>query len=61
MPETPSKLPDFVSWPSFPFEGDLKIKPLEPAAETEPPREGEDASECVAHSPKRISARRGAT
>jgi len=48
VPETPSRLPDFVSWPSFPFEGDLKIKPLEPVAETEPPREGEDASECVA-------------
>jgi diadenosine tetraphosphate (Ap4A) HIT family hydrolase len=48
VPDTPSKLPDFVSWPSFPFEGDLKIKPLEPVAETEPPREGEDAGECVA-------------
>jgi diadenosine tetraphosphate (Ap4A) HIT family hydrolase len=48
VPDIPSKLPDFVSWPSFPFEGDLKIKPLDPVAETEPPRDGEDASECVA-------------
>jgi hypothetical protein len=48
VPETPGKLPDFVAWPSFPFEGDLKIKPLEPVAQTEPPRDGEDAGECAA-------------
>jgi len=48
VPETPGKLPDFVAWPSFPFEGDLRIKPLEPVAETEPSREGEDAGECAA-------------
>ena len=48
MPETPSRFPDFVSWPSFPLEGDLRLKPLEPVADAEPPREGEDASDCVA-------------
>jgi hypothetical protein len=48
VPETPGKLPDFVAWPSFPFEGDLKIKPLEPVAPTEPSRDGEDAGECAA-------------
>jgi hypothetical protein len=48
VPEIPSKLPDFVSWPSFPFEGDLRVKPLEPIADTEPPRQGEEASSCVA-------------
>jgi hypothetical protein len=48
VPDTPRKLPDFVSWPSFPFEGDLRIKPLEPVAETEPARQGEDVSTCVA-------------
>ena len=48
MPDTPSKLPDFVSWPSFPFEGDLRVKPLEPLSDTEPARQGEEASGCVA-------------
>ena len=48
MPDTPSKLPDFVSWPSFPFEGELRVKPLEPISDTEPPRQGEDASNCLA-------------
>lgn len=48
MPDTPSKLPDFVSWPSFPFEGELRVKPLEPISDTEPPRQGEDASACLA-------------
>ena len=48
MPDTPSKLPDFVSWPSFPFEGDLRLKPLEPVADSEPPRQGEDINACVA-------------
>src|SRR2546430_9796643 len=48
VPDTPSRFPDFVSWPSFPFEGDLRLKPLEPVADAEPPREGEDASDCVA-------------
>src|SRR5256886_14222974 len=48
VPDTPSKLPDFVSWPSFPFEGDLRVKPLEPIADTEPPRQGEEASSCAA-------------
>jgi hypothetical protein len=48
VPETPSRLPEFVSWPSFPFEGDLRVKPLEPVAETEPARQGEDVTTCVA-------------
>jgi hypothetical protein len=47
VPDTP-ELPDFVSWPSFPFEGDLRVKPLEPPADNEPPRQGEDAGECLA-------------
>ncbi len=48
MPDTPANLPDFVSWPSFPFEGDLRVKPLEPVADHEPPRQGEDAGSCLA-------------
>jgi diadenosine tetraphosphate (Ap4A) HIT family hydrolase len=48
VPDTPSKLPDFVSWPSFPFEGELRVKPLEAISDTEPPRQGEEAANCVA-------------
>jgi hypothetical protein len=48
VPEIPGKLPDFVSWPSFPFEGDLRVKPLEPVADVEPPRDGEDIASCPA-------------
>ena len=47
-PATPATLPDFVSWPSFPFEGDLRVKALEPIADTEPPRQGEEAGTCLA-------------
>jgi hypothetical protein len=48
VPDTPSKLPDFVSWPSFPFEGDLRVKPLEPISGSEPARQGEESTSCVA-------------
>jgi hypothetical protein len=48
VPQTPGKLPDFVSWPSFPFEGDLRVKPLEPVVDVEPPRDGEDIANCPA-------------
>lgn len=46
MADTP--LPDFVTWPNFPFEGDLRVKPLERPAATEPQRSGEDPGECTA-------------
>lgn len=46
MPDTPGKLPGFVHWTSFPFEGQLRVKNLEPAVQIEPPREDEDASTC---------------
>lgn len=48
MPETPRSLPDFASWPSFPFHGDLQIKPLEAPVANEPARAGEDPNECTA-------------
>jgi hypothetical protein len=48
VPEIPGKLPDFVTWPSFPFEGDLRVKPLEPIADVEPARDGEDIADCPA-------------
>ena len=46
--DTPSKLPAFVAWPSFPFEGQLRPKRLDPPVAEEPPREGEDPSTCTA-------------
>ena len=48
MPETPAPLPDFTRWPSFPFEGDLRVKQLDDPVAVEPPRKGEDAGDCVA-------------
>lgn len=41
-------MPAFTSWPTFPFEGDLRVKPLEEPADVEPPRHGEDPAECSA-------------
>jgi diadenosine tetraphosphate (Ap4A) HIT family hydrolase len=41
-------LPDFTQWPSFPFEGDLRVKKLDDPVADEPPRAGEDAAECSA-------------
>jgi diadenosine tetraphosphate (Ap4A) HIT family hydrolase len=48
VPDVPTDLPDFVSWPSFPFEGDLRVKPLDPVVAIEPVRQGEDGNGCVA-------------
>ncbi|QBX55492.1 hypothetical protein EXE58_08530 [Nocardioides seonyuensis] len=39
-------------WDIFPFELDgLRIKPLEPLADSEPPREGEDPADCFCRQP----------
>lgn len=48
MSDTPPSLPDFTKWPSFPFEGDLRVKRLEEPVEREPARAGEDPNECTA-------------
>lgn len=48
MSDTPPALPGFTTWPSFPFEGDLRVKRLEEPVETEPARAGEDPNECSA-------------
>jgi hypothetical protein len=48
VPQNPPPLPDFTRWPSFPFEGDLRVKHLAEPVAVEPPRSGEDASDCVA-------------
>jgi hypothetical protein len=50
--DTPAHLPSFVSWPSFPFDGQLHVKRLDPPVAVEPPREGEDPATCTAcHAP----------
>jgi len=48
VPHDPYALPDFTSWPTFPFEGDLRVKGLEDPVEVEPPRQGEDSEDCSA-------------
>jgi hypothetical protein len=42
------ELPAFTYWPTFPFEGDLRVKPLLDPVEIEPPRHGENPAECRA-------------
>jgi diadenosine tetraphosphate (Ap4A) HIT family hydrolase len=48
VPDNSVPLPSFTRWPSFPFDGDMRVKPLAAPVEVEPPRSGEDAAECVA-------------
>jgi diadenosine tetraphosphate (Ap4A) HIT family hydrolase len=48
VPENTAPLPDFVRWPSFPFEGAMRVKPLAAPVDVEPPRSGEDAADCIA-------------
>lgn len=48
MADSPAPLPDFISWPSFPFEGNFSVKALEAPVDTEPPRKGEDIADCQA-------------
>lgn len=46
--DTPRHLPDFVTWPSFPFEGNFQVKSLAEPVADEPPRQGEDPAACTA-------------
>ncbi|MGI9113152.1 MAG: hypothetical protein ACR2GT_13320 [Gaiellaceae bacterium] len=39
-------MPLVDEWDAFPFEGDLRVRPLLPPLEAEPPRHGEDQSDC---------------
>ena len=48
MSETPSQLPSFTYWPTFPFEGDLRVKRLLDPVPIEPPRHGDNPAECRA-------------
>lgn len=47
MPHTPLSVPDFAKWPSFPFEGDLRVKQLDDPVDVEPARKGEGSAECL--------------
>jgi diadenosine tetraphosphate (Ap4A) HIT family hydrolase len=46
VPDTADPLPDFTQWPSFPFEGDMRVKKLDEPVTVEPVRKGEDAADC---------------
>jgi hypothetical protein len=46
--DAPLPLPAFTSWPTFPFEGELRVKQLADPVDVEPPRHGEDPAECTA-------------
>ncbi|MEV4621720.1 hypothetical protein AB0J74_23805 [Asanoa sp. NPDC049573] len=48
MPHSPDSVPAYTKWPSFPFEGDLRVKKLATPVDAEPRRKGEDAADCVA-------------
>jgi diadenosine tetraphosphate (Ap4A) HIT family hydrolase len=64
MPETPEELygraqqatgtdgrlplPPLEEWDTFPFEGELRTRPLQPPVDHEPPRDGENPAECWA-------------
>jgi len=42
------QLPAFTYWPTFPFEGDLRVKRLLDPVPVEPPRHGDNPAECRA-------------
>ncbi|MDQ3778861.1 MAG: hypothetical protein M3310_08395 [Actinomycetota bacterium] len=56
MPETPEqvyerakdalRMPPVEEWETFPFEGDLRPRPLEPPTDVDPARHGEGGVEC---------------
>jgi hypothetical protein len=48
VPHSPDSVPAYTKWPSFPFEGDLRVKKLADPVASEPRRKGEDAADCVA-------------
>jgi diadenosine tetraphosphate (Ap4A) HIT family hydrolase len=41
-------LPAFTGWPTFPFDGDIHVKPLDDPVPLEPARQGENAAQCSA-------------
>lgn len=41
-------LPDYVSWPTFPYEGDIRVRPVADAVIPEPVRAGAGGVDCDA-------------
>src|SRR5262245_39327847 len=48
VPDDATALPDFVTWPTFPFEGNIRVKKLDAPVAEEPPRQGDDPDTCLA-------------
>jgi diadenosine tetraphosphate (Ap4A) HIT family hydrolase len=48
VPHIPGSIPEFTKWPSFPFEGELRVRQIDDPVAQEPAREGEDGGDCVA-------------
>ena len=48
VPHNSPSLPEFISWPTFPFEGDIRVRRLDPPVAEEPARQGEDPETCTA-------------
>jgi hypothetical protein len=47
VPDETPRLPEFITWPTFPFEGDLRVRKLDPPVDVEPERQGEDPEACA--------------
>lgn len=51
-PEDRLPLPAVTNWPSFPFEGEMRVRAVEPYSATEEPRDGEPGGkECIGCGP----------
>jgi diadenosine tetraphosphate (Ap4A) HIT family hydrolase len=48
VPHSSPGLPEFTHWPTFPFEGNLRVKQIDDPVAEEPPRQGEDPTSCLA-------------
>jgi hypothetical protein len=48
VPQDFSDLPEFTSWPTFPFEGSFRVRGLDDTVEVEPDRQGEGGDSCHA-------------
>jgi diadenosine tetraphosphate (Ap4A) HIT family hydrolase len=47
-PDRRLPLPSYVGWPSFPYEGDLRVRRVDDVVLPEPAREGEGGVDCSA-------------
>ena len=48
FPDGRLPLPGYVSWPTFPYEGELRVRPVADVVLPEPPREGAGGVDCSA-------------